>query len=94
MQKNVLVGIRIDSQSRDLLSWALVKVAEPGDCVVAVHVSRSSGMAFHYSPQNFDVVPHGFLLFSCSRFLRSNLEFQCRSCFGREVVVRRLFRSI
>ncbi|OMO92780.1 hypothetical protein COLO4_17332 [Corchorus olitorius] len=41
-KKNVLVGIRIDGQSRDLLSWALVKVAEPGDCVVAVHVSRSS----------------------------------------------------
>ncbi|XWS62642.1 hypothetical protein CRYUN_Cryun06bG0028200 [Craigia yunnanensis] len=45
MQKNVLVGIRIDRQSRDLLSWALVKVAEPGDCVVAVHVSRSSDHA-------------------------------------------------
>lgn len=42
MKKNVLVGIRIDSESRDLLSWALVKVAEPGDCVVAVHVSRTS----------------------------------------------------
>ncbi|EOX97668.1 Kinase protein with adenine nucleotide alpha hydrolases-like domain, putative isoform 4 [Theobroma cacao] len=44
-KKYVLVGIRIDSQSRDLLSWALVKVAEPGDCVVAVHVSRSSDHA-------------------------------------------------
>ncbi|XWS40194.1 hypothetical protein CRYUN_Cryun18bG0119800 [Craigia yunnanensis] len=44
-KRNVLVGIRIDSQSRDLLSWALVKVAEPGDCVVAVHVSRSSDHA-------------------------------------------------
>ncbi|XVF45538.1 hypothetical protein PTKIN_Ptkin02bG0214300 [Pterospermum kingtungense] len=43
--KNVLVGIRMDSQSRDLLSWALVKVAEPGDCVVAVHVSKSSDHA-------------------------------------------------
>lgn len=41
----VLVGIRIDSQSRQLLNWALVKVAEPGDCVVAVHVvkTKSSG---------------------------------------------------
>lgn len=41
-KKNVLVGIQIDSQSRDLLRLALVKVAEPGDCVVVVHVSRSS----------------------------------------------------
>ncbi|GMJ00643.1 hypothetical protein like AT2G16750 [Hibiscus trionum] len=39
-KNNVLVGIRIDSQSRDLLNWALVKVAQPGDSVVAVHVSR------------------------------------------------------
>ncbi|KAG5247935.1 kinase family protein [Salix suchowensis] len=37
-KRNVLVGIRIDSQSRELLSWAIVKVAEPGDCVIAVHV--------------------------------------------------------
>ncbi|GMJ08124.1 hypothetical protein like AT2G16750 [Hibiscus trionum] len=44
-KKNVLVGIRFDSQSRDLLSWAIVKVAEPGDCVVAVHVSLSSDHA-------------------------------------------------
>ncbi|XVF00873.1 hypothetical protein REPUB_Repub04eG0039300 [Reevesia pubescens] len=44
-KKNVLVGIRLDSQSRDLLSWAIVKVAEPGDCVVAAHVSRSSDHA-------------------------------------------------
>ncbi|KAE8712896.1 Kinase protein with adenine nucleotide alpha hydrolases-like domain, putative isoform 4 [Hibiscus syriacus] len=41
-KKNVLVGIRLDSQSRELLNWAIVKVAEPGDRVVAVHVSRCS----------------------------------------------------
>ncbi|XP_039001711.1 PTI1-like tyrosine-protein kinase 3 isoform X2 [Hibiscus syriacus] len=40
-KRNVVVGIRLDGQSRDLLSWALVKVAEPGDCVVALHVSPS-----------------------------------------------------
>lgn len=45
-KRNVLVGIRIDSQSRELLSWAIVKVAEPGDCVVAVYVCRSSGNAW------------------------------------------------
>ncbi|KAG8503739.1 hypothetical protein CXB51_001736 [Gossypium anomalum] len=44
-KKNVLVGIRLDSESRDLLSWALVKVAEPGDCVVAIHVTRNSDHA-------------------------------------------------
>ncbi|KAB2045857.1 hypothetical protein ES319_D01G191700v1 [Gossypium barbadense] len=44
-KKNVLVGIRLDSESRDLLSWALGKVAEPGDCVVAIHVTRNSDHA-------------------------------------------------
>ncbi|KAG4973725.1 hypothetical protein JHK87_030546 [Glycine soja] len=39
----VLVGIRIDGYSRQLLNWALVKVAEPGDCVIAVHVVKNSG---------------------------------------------------
>nr|KYP68318.1 putative serine/threonine-protein kinase At1g01540 family [Cajanus cajan] len=38
----VLVGIRIDGRSRQLLNWALVKVAEPGDCVIAFHVVKSS----------------------------------------------------
>lgn len=43
-KKNVvLVGIPIDGQSRELLGWALVKVAQPGDCVIAAHVCRSSG---------------------------------------------------
>ncbi|XP_047173095.1 protein kinase STUNTED-like [Vigna umbellata] len=37
----VLVGIRIDGHSRQLLDWALVKVAEPGDSVVAVHVVKN-----------------------------------------------------
>ncbi|KAE8698738.1 Kinase protein with adenine nucleotide alpha hydrolases-like domain, putative isoform 4 [Hibiscus syriacus] len=44
-KKNVVVGIRFDNQSRDLLNWAIVKVAQPGDCVVAVHVSPSSDHA-------------------------------------------------
>ncbi|KAK9941590.1 hypothetical protein M0R45_007292 [Rubus argutus] len=42
-EKNVvLVGIKIDGQSRELLGWALAKAAEAGDCVIAVHVCRSS----------------------------------------------------
>ncbi|KAH8498118.1 hypothetical protein H0E87_017152 [Populus deltoides] len=49
-RRNVLVGIRIDSHSRELLSWAIAKVAEPGDCVVAVHVCGSSGHALRDKP--------------------------------------------
>ncbi|XP_028787468.1 probable receptor-like protein kinase At5g18500 [Neltuma alba] len=46
----VLVGIRIDSQSRQLLNWALVKVAQPGDCVVAVHVVKCPGQVSKNKP--------------------------------------------
>ncbi|KAE8718635.1 NAD(P)H-quinone oxidoreductase subunit M [Hibiscus syriacus] len=34
----VVVGVKFDSSSRELLTWALVKVAQPGDCVIALHV--------------------------------------------------------
>jgi len=44
--RHLLVGIQFDKESKELLSWALVKVAEPGDHVVAVHVCRNSGYYF------------------------------------------------
>ncbi|KAB1203137.1 Receptor-like cytosolic serine/threonine-protein kinase RBK2 [Morella rubra] len=34
----VVVGVKLDTPSRELLTWALVKVAQPGDLVVALHV--------------------------------------------------------
>lgn len=34
----VVVGIKLDAQSKELLTWALVKVAAPGDRVYAIHV--------------------------------------------------------
>lgn len=34
----VLVGVKLDQRSKELLTWALVKVAQSGDRVVAVHV--------------------------------------------------------
>ncbi|XP_010537354.1 PREDICTED: probable receptor-like serine/threonine-protein kinase At5g57670 [Tarenaya hassleriana] len=36
--RTVLVGVKLDAPSRELLTWALVKVAEPGDTVIALHV--------------------------------------------------------
>ncbi|KAL2512473.1 Protein kinase protein with adenine nucleotide alpha hydrolase-like domain [Abeliophyllum distichum] len=41
-KRNVLVGIQFDGHGKELLDWALVKVADPGDCVVAVHVYQNS----------------------------------------------------
>ncbi|KAJ3671638.1 hypothetical protein LUZ60_007717 [Juncus effusus] len=37
-RSTVVVGIKLDGQSKELLTWALVKVARPGDRVFAVHV--------------------------------------------------------
>ena len=36
-RKKVLVGVKLDPRSRELLTWSLVKVAEPGDVVIALH---------------------------------------------------------
>ncbi|KAG8391161.1 hypothetical protein BUALT_Bualt01G0159000 [Buddleja alternifolia] len=34
----VVVGVKLDSRSKELLTWALVKVAQSGDHVVALHI--------------------------------------------------------
>ncbi|GAB2277296.1 hypothetical protein Dimus_012004 [Dionaea muscipula] len=37
-KKVVVVGVKFDQQSTEILTWALVHVAHPGDLVVALHV--------------------------------------------------------
>ncbi|KAL5982740.1 hypothetical protein ACLOJK_016816 [Asimina triloba] len=36
--RTVVVGLKLDPPSRELLTWALVKVAQPGDRVIALHI--------------------------------------------------------
>ncbi|XP_020215172.1 probable receptor-like serine/threonine-protein kinase At5g57670 [Cajanus cajan] len=36
--RTVVVGVKMDSHSRELLTWALFKLAQPGDVVLALHV--------------------------------------------------------
>uniref|UniRef100_A0A803LHI7 Protein kinase domain-containing protein n=1 Tax=Chenopodium quinoa TaxID=63459 RepID=A0A803LHI7_CHEQI len=36
--QTVVVGVKMDALSRELLTWSLVKVAQPGDVVLALHV--------------------------------------------------------
>ncbi|XLT68628.1 hypothetical protein HN873_025067 [Arachis hypogaea] len=36
--RTVVVGVKLDSPSKELLTWALVKVSQSGDTVVALHV--------------------------------------------------------
>lgn len=40
----ILVGVQIDANGRELLDWALSKIAKKGDRIVAVHVCRDSGI--------------------------------------------------
>ncbi|KAE8691201.1 Kinase protein with adenine nucleotide alpha hydrolases-like domain, putative isoform 5 [Hibiscus syriacus] len=38
----VLVGVKFDADSKEWLTWALVKVAQPGDQVIALHILDSA----------------------------------------------------
>ncbi|XP_073285951.1 protein kinase STUNTED [Primulina huaijiensis] len=40
--RTVVVGVKMDLQSRELLTWALVKVARSGDRVIAIHVINNN----------------------------------------------------
>ncbi|KAL6996612.1 hypothetical protein U1Q18_006742 [Sarracenia purpurea var. burkii] len=40
--RTVMVGVKLDPQSRDLQTWALVKVAQPGDHVIIVQGLRKN----------------------------------------------------
>ncbi|KAI7755543.1 hypothetical protein M8C21_028707, partial [Ambrosia artemisiifolia] len=42
--RTVVVGVKLDSESRELLTWALVKAAHVGDKVVALHVLTNNGV--------------------------------------------------
>ncbi|KAK6143368.1 hypothetical protein DH2020_023716 [Rehmannia glutinosa] len=42
-KKNIVVGVRFDYHAKELLDWALIKVASSGDSVFAIHVCRNSG---------------------------------------------------
>nr|KYP70003.1 Serine/threonine-protein kinase PBS1 [Cajanus cajan] len=46
--RRVVVGVKLDSPSKELLTWALVKVAHPGDTVVALHVLANHGIDGHH----------------------------------------------
>ncbi|XP_072955095.1 protein kinase STUNTED-like [Typha angustifolia] len=41
----ILVGLQMDAAGRDLINWALTKVAKQGDRVVAVHICRKSDLS-------------------------------------------------
>ncbi|KAI7730286.1 hypothetical protein M8C21_003028, partial [Ambrosia artemisiifolia] len=40
--RTVVVGVKLDEQSRELLTWTLVTQAQPGDRVIALHILTSN----------------------------------------------------
>lgn len=50
----VVVGVKLGPRSRELLTWALVKVAEPGDRVIALHVLSNNGIINSRERKNKD----------------------------------------
>lgn len=50
----VLVGVKFDADSNELLTWALVKVAQPGDQIIALHILDAvTGIILHTCPLFF-----------------------------------------
>ncbi|XP_039126528.1 proline-rich receptor-like protein kinase PERK10 [Dioscorea cayenensis subsp. rotundata] len=96
--KTVVVGIRMDQQSRELLTWALVKVASPGDRVIALHIlpsssTESSGMdgksssCLISSVKNFDSILSVYDGFCNLKQINLKLKV-CRGSSIRKVLVQ------
>ncbi|XXG60715.1 hypothetical protein AAC387_Pa04g2554 [Persea americana] len=54
--RTIVVGVEMDALSKELLTWALVKVAEQGDRVVAIHVLRRREL--HDEDGQFSLLSH------------------------------------
>ncbi|CAA2953579.1 probable receptor-like serine threonine- kinase At5g57670 [Olea europaea subsp. europaea] len=52
----VVVGVKLDARSRELLTWALVKVAQSGDRVIALHILDPSTASLLSLVKTFDSV--------------------------------------
>jgi hypothetical protein len=46
-QQLVVVGMDLTASCREMLTWVLTKQAQPGDHIVAVHVSAFSALVRH-----------------------------------------------
>lgn len=58
----VVVGVKLDSRSKELLTWALVKAASSGDRVIALHILDPD------AGEDFRTPKHAHLLFFCYIF--------------------------
>nr|CAD1817784.1 unnamed protein product [Ananas comosus var. bracteatus] len=91
-KKTMVVGIKMDSQSREILTWALVKLASPGDRVVAIHIlpsssSYSSSSSSSSSPVDLDAMIAVYEGFCNLKQIDLKLKI-CRGSSIRKLLVR------
>ncbi|KAL3537628.1 hypothetical protein ACH5RR_000994 [Cinchona calisaya] len=88
----VVVGVKLDSRSKELLTWALVKIAQSGDRVIALHVidPRTDKAALLSLVKTFDTVLaayEGFCnLKQVDLKLRVSRGFPVRRILAREAI--------
>ncbi|KAA8531257.1 hypothetical protein F0562_005966 [Nyssa sinensis] len=89
--KVVVVGVKLDSRSRELLTWALVKVAQSGDRVIALHVlnPKTEGKSTLVSlVKTFDSVLAAYEGFCNLKQVDLQLKV-CRGSPVRKILVRK-----
>ncbi|PKI44709.1 hypothetical protein CRG98_034886, partial [Punica granatum] len=93
-KRTVVVGVKLNQQSRELLTWAMVKVAEPGDQVLAIHVLRSNDIVDRNGKPSllslvraFDSVLAVYEGFCNLKQVDLKLKI-CRGASAREILVR------
>lgn len=64
----VVVGVKMDALSRELLTWSLVKVAQPGDVVIALHVLAKDGKFIRFFLCFFFMVLIFWVFLKCREF--------------------------
>ncbi|CAL9240980.1 unnamed protein product [Arabidopsis halleri] len=91
--RTILVGVKLDAPSRELLTWALVKVAEPGDTVIALHilgneiVDRAGNSSLLSLVKTFDSVLDVYEGFCNLKQVDLKLKL-CRGSSARKIIVR------
>ncbi|KAL0698038.1 hypothetical protein Bca4012_054160 [Brassica carinata] len=85
--RTVVVGVKFDAASSELLDWALVKVAEPGDTVIALHILSNGDSSFISLVKTFDSVLEAYEDFCKLKQVELKLKL-CRGSCTRKVLVR------
>ncbi|CAN8234253.1 unnamed protein product [Cochlearia groenlandica] len=91
--RTILVGVKLDAPSRELLTWALVKIAEPGDTVIALHilgseiVDRAGNASLLSLVKTFDSVLDVYEGFCNLKQVDLKLKL-CRGSSARKLIVR------